>query len=107
MWECPEKSQEYEVSDTKSGAAVTYTIGSAVSGLVHLINLVVIIYCLLTWFPNIRWYDQPWRTLDQIVRPILAPFRKIIPPIGNIDISPMVAMAVLYAIEMAIQNFLP
>lgn len=84
-----------------------YTIGSAITGLVQLLNFLVLIYCILTWFPNIRWYDQPFKTLDMIVRPILAPFRKIIPPIGNLDVSPMIAVIVLQAVGMTLRNVLP
>ena len=82
-------------------------IGSIVSGLIQLLNLLLIVWCLLSWFPNIRWYDQPFKTLDMIVQPIVAPFRKIIPPIGNIDISPMIAMLVLNAISIGITRVLP
>lgn len=82
-------------------------IGAVISGLVQLVNLLVIVWCFCSWFPNIRWYDQPFKTLDSIVQPIIAPFRKIIPPIGNIDISPMVAMFVLQAISAGIRMALP
>jgi YggT family protein len=75
-----------------------------VSGLLELVNLLVVLWCLLSWFPNIKWYDQPFKTLDQIVQPIVAPFRRIIPPIANIDISPMVAMIVLQLIASAIKQ---
>jgi YggT family protein len=34
-----------------------------------------------------------------IVQPILAPFKKFIPPIGNIDISAMVALFALQALQ--------
>ena len=78
-------------------------LGSLISGLVQLINLLLIVWCLLSWFPNIRWYDQPFKTLDMVVQPIIGPFRKIIPPIGNIDISPMVAMFVLQAIAQVVR----
>jgi len=54
--------------------------------------------------PNIRWYEQPWKTLDQIVQPIIAPFRKIIPPIGNIDISAMVAILALQLAAAALES---
>ncbi len=70
-----------------------------INGLFQLVQLLVIVWCLLTWFPNIRWYDQPWKTLDRIVQPILAPFKKLIPPIGNIDISAIVALLVLQAVQ--------
>lgn len=70
-------------------------LAQIVIGLLGLINVLVMIWCLLSWFPNIKWYEQPFKTLDQIVHPILAPFRKVIPPIGAIDISPIVAIMVL------------
>jgi YggT family protein len=77
-----------------------------VSGLFQLVNLLIIVWCLLTWFPNIRWYDQPWKTLDRIVQPILAPFKKLIPPIGNIDISAIVAILTLQAVQGLIMHAL-
>ena len=75
-----------------------------VSNLIKLLNLFVILWCLLSWFPNVRWYEQPFKTLDQIVQPIVAPFRKIIPPIGNIDISPMIAMIVLQIVASGVEQ---
>jgi YggT family protein len=77
-----------------------------INGLFQLIQLLVIVWCLLTWFPNIRWYDQPWKTLDRIVQPILAPFKKLIPPIGNIDISAMVALFALQAVQQLLNHAL-
>jgi len=75
-----------------------------ISGLVELVNMLVVIWCLLSWFPNVRWYDQPFKTLDQIVQPIIAPFRRVIPPIANIDLSPMVAMIVLQIVASGIRQ---
>ncbi len=68
--------------------------------------MLVLVWCLLSWFPNIRWYDQPFKTLDQIVQPIIAPFRKLIPPIGNIDLSPMIALFALQLVQMLVLNTL-
>lgn len=83
---------------------MTDSILQIVLGLINIVNLLVIVWCLLSWFPNIRWYDQPFKTLDQCVQPIIAPFRKLIPPIGNIDFSPMVALFVLQGISLLLQN---
>ncbi|MEH7093161.1 YggT family protein [Neobacillus vireti] len=65
--------------------------------LIKLINLyswALIIYILMSWFPNARasWIGQ---FLARICEPYLEPFRKIIPPIGMMDISPIVAFLVL------------
>lgn len=50
---------------------------------------------LLTWFPNISFYDQPFATLAQLTDPYLNLFRSIIPPLGGMDFSPMLAIIVL------------
>lgn len=82
-------------------------IAQIIVSLLNLFNFLMIIWCLLSWFPNINWYDQPFKTLDKIVRPVIAPFRKIIPPIGNIDISPIVALLVLQGLSKLIITMLP
>ncbi|WP_445172636.1 YggT family protein [Microcoleus sp.] len=50
---------------------------------------------LLSWFPNINWYDPPFSILSQLTDPYLNLFRSIIPPLGGIDFSPMIAFFVL------------
>ena len=48
----------------------------------------LIAYILLSWVPNIR-DSYIGELLGKIVEPYLAPFRKIIPPIGGmLDVSP-------------------
>ncbi|WP_309643177.1 YggT family protein [Phenylobacterium sp.] len=39
------------------------------------------------------------RFLEAVTRPVLAPFQKIIPPLGNVDISPIVAILVISGIQ--------
>ncbi len=59
--------------------------------ILNLLQLILILRILLSWFPNINWYNQPFKLLDDITEPVLTPFRRIIPPIaGMIDISPIV-----------------
>lgn len=54
----------------------------------------LIIYILMSWFPNAR-ETGIGRFFARICEPYLEPFRKIIPPLGMIDISPIVAILVL------------
>ena len=84
---------------------MTDAVLNIVLGLIQIVNLLVIVWCLLSWFPNIRWYDQPFKSLDMVVQPMIAPFRKLIPPIGNIDFSPMIALFVLNGLSMLLRNF--
>jgi YggT family protein len=82
-------------------------IQSIVLNTFQLFNLLMIVWCLLSWFPNINWYNQPFKTLDMIIRPVIAPFRKIIPPIANMDVSPVVALLVLQGLCNLIVPMLP
>lgn len=51
-------------------------------------------YVLMSWVPNLR-ESAIGELIGKFVEPILTPFRKLIPPIGMIDISPIVAFIAL------------
>ena len=61
--------------------------------------VIIFIRILLTWFPQINWYNQPFAFLKQVSDPILLPFRAIIPPFGGLDFSPIVALLFLSIIQ--------
>ncbi|MEH2349638.1 MAG: YggT family protein [Nostoc sp.] len=58
-------------------------------------SYLLIIRVLLTWFPTIDWYKQPFAALAQISDPYLNLFRSIIPPLGGMDFSPILAFLAL------------
>lgn len=57
--------------------------------------LLLIIRILLTWFPTVSWMNQLSATLSPITDPYLEVFRSIIPPMGGLDFSPVLAILVL------------
>lgn len=69
---------------------------------IRIYQLLLFARILLTWLPNLNWYNQPFRALAMVTDPYLEPFRRLVPPIGMIDISPMVALFVLYLIQNAL-----
>ena len=44
--------------------------------------------------------------LDRLVQPMLAPFRRIIPPIGGLDLSPIALLLVIQLVETLILRLL-
>lgn len=62
--------------------------------LLNLYQISILIYILMSWFPGAR-ESTFGRFLASIVEPYLAPFRRIIPPLGMLDISGIVAIFVL------------
>lgn len=72
---------------------------------VTIYSALLIIRILLTWFPQVNWYNQPFAALSQITDPYLNLFRSIIPPLGGIDFSPMVAILLLQFLGNGLQVF--
>ncbi|OLP19280.1 hypothetical protein BST81_05850 [Leptolyngbya sp. 'hensonii'] len=80
------------------------------STLVQFINIytaLLIIRILLTWFPNIDWYSQPFAALSQLTDPYLNIFRRLIPPLGAIDISPILAIFLLQFLQSVLAPYGP
>lgn len=60
---------------------------------------------LLSWFqPNP--YHPVVRFLYQSTEPVLAPFRRLLPPLGGIDFSPILAFFVLQIVETLVVRLL-
>ena len=60
--------------------------------------LLIFAYVLMSWvrLPYSIWLNRIQRFLYDVVEPYLRIFRRIIPPIGPLDLSPMVAVIVLF-----------
>lgn len=80
------------------------------AALIQLLNAVVQLY---TWaliiIVIISWvapgsYHPGAQLLAQITEPLLAPIRRILPPMGGLDLSPMVLMLVLFVIGGALSG---
>lgn len=64
--------------------------------------VLIIIRVLLTWFPNVDWYSQPFAALSQVTDPYLNLFRSIIPSFGGMDFSPILAIILLRFAQSAV-----
>jgi YggT family protein len=60
---------------------------------------IIFVRLLLTWFPNIDWMQQIVGFLSPITDPYLNLFR-FVPPIGSIDLSPIIA---IFALQIAMR----
>ncbi len=79
----------------------------SIAQLFQLIYVILVLRILLTWFPNIDWWKQPFKFMHDFSEPFFAPFRKIIPPFGGLDISPIVAFLVLQLVFDLILKLIP
>jgi YggT family protein len=68
-----------------------------VSTLIYILNFAIIIRALMSWF-NPSMENPIVRFVVEITEPVLAPLRRIVPRIGMIDITPIVAILLMQAI---------
>ncbi len=58
--------------------------------LLGLMTILFIFRIVLTWYPQIELARFPYSLIAIPTEPLLKPVRKIIPPIGGVDISPII-----------------
>ncbi|NLD74916.1 MAG: YggT family protein [Chloroflexi bacterium] len=71
-----------------------------VAFLASFFNILILVRVLLTWIP--MGSGETMRTIVGLIfaatEPILAPIRRILPPMSGLDLSPIVAMILLQVI---------
>ncbi len=77
-------------------------LANVISALFNLYEIIIIVWCIMSWIPR-----RPGSVLfdvgvvlDRLVTPYINVFRRVIPPLGGIDFSPVVAVLALSIIEM-------
>lgn len=64
----------------------------------------IIVQVVLSYFMDP--YHPVRRTLDRFVNPMLEPIRRLLPPMGGLDFSPLVLIIGLQVVDMVIRNLL-
>lgn len=85
--------------------AVTAIFELAILSL-NMFFFVILIRIILSWVAP-QSYSPVTAMLDTVSEPILRPFRRIIPPIGGLDISPIFAIILLQAAVILLQAYKP
>ncbi len=76
-----------------------------ISTLFFILQFAIIIRALMSWFNPSP--DNPIvRFVIEITEPVLAPLRRIVPRIGMIDITPIVAILLMNVIETMLRQTL-
>jgi YggT family protein len=73
--------------------------------LVQVLTWAIIIRALISWF-NLPPSNPIVSLLASITDPILVPLRRVVPTIGVIDITPIVAIILLNLVEYSIRQLL-
>jgi uncharacterized protein YggT (Ycf19 family) len=85
---------------------------SAIQNFVHVFILVytllILAHIILTWIqlPYRTWIYRIRQFLSDVCEPYLRLFRRFLPPLGPLDLSPIVAIVVLGILDYVISNIL-
>ncbi|MEM6867207.1 MAG: YggT family protein [Cyanobacteria bacterium J06632_3] len=60
-----------------------------------LYTLLFLFRIILTWYPQIELNKLPWSIVAWPTEPFLIPVRKLVPPIGGVDISPIIWVGIV------------
>ena len=90
-----------------------YFVYIILNSILGLLSLAIILSAILSWLIAFDVINRSnrfvWSVasfLDAVTRPVLAPFRRIIPPLGGVDISPIIALILIEAVRRALLPYL-
>ncbi len=92
------------VAASIKGASITRLVGYLLYGFLGIYALLIVFRIILSWVTS--YGNRVLRFLIKLTDPILEPFRRLIPPLGMFDISPIVVLFILHFLQMAVSGVL-
>jgi len=72
---------------------------------------IAIVHIIMSWLISFQVLNlrqalvaQIWDGLSRLLEPIYAPIRRFLPPMGGLDIAPLVLLIGVYALRIVIRN---
>ena len=71
----------------------------AVNGIFNMFYILIILRIFMSWIPSIDWEQQPIKFVREITDAYLEVFRRFVPPLGGLDLYPIIAIIVLQILQ--------
>jgi YggT family protein len=85
-----------------------------ISMLLSIVWWIFLIMIIMSWLINFnvintrnQFVASVWRVVNQITEPILRPIRRLVPPVGGLDLSPIIVFVIIFFLQSFIANDLP
>ncbi|WOI56136.1 YggT family protein [Palleronia sp. LCG004] len=72
---------------------------------------IMIAHIVMSWLINFQVLNlrqplvaQIWDGLTRLLEPLYGPIRRILPPMGGLDLAPLIALIGVYAIRIILMN---
>ncbi len=77
-------------------------VGVILDYIIRILMLLVLAYVVLSYF--LDPFHPVRRAVNSWIEPMIAPIRRVLPPIGMIDLSPLVLLLVLQLLSILIRS---
>lgn len=88
----------------QAGALIT-VLGFILYGLLSIYLLLITIRIIFSW-GMVSYTNRVMKFLVDVTEPLLGPLRRMIPPLGWLDISPLVAIIIIWLFQAAVAGTL-
>jgi len=92
------------ILSAQRGAVIT-VLGFLLHGLLSLYVLLITIRIVFSW-GMVSYRNRVMKFLVDVTEPLLGPLRRMIPPLGWLDISPLVAILIIWLFRAAVEGTL-
>lgn len=79
--------------------------------LLDVLWFIMIAHIIMSWLINFQVLNlrqpivaQLWYGLNRLLEPLYEPIRRFLPPMGGLDLAPLVALIAVYAIRIILIN---
>ena len=79
--------------------------------ILQIAQFLILAQVIMSWLVNFQVLNirqplvrQIWDGLNRLLEPIYAPVRRILPPMGGLDLAPLVVLIAIYALQIILRN---
>ena len=79
--------------------------------ILNVVWFILIAHVIMSWLISFQVLNvrqplvaQLWYGLNRLLEPIYGPIRRILPPMGGLDLAPLILLVAIYAIRIVLIN---
>ncbi|MGP6089136.1 YggT family protein [Antarctobacter jejuensis] len=79
--------------------------------ILSIVVFVIVAHVIMSWLINFQILNlrqpivaQIWDGLNRLLEPLYSRIRRILPPMGGLDLAPLIALIAVYALQIILAN---
>jgi YggT family protein len=79
--------------------------------ILNIAQFLILAQVIMSWLVNFQVLNirqplvrQIWDGLNRLLEPLYVPIRRILPPMGGLDLAPLIVLIAIYALQIILRN---